>query len=177
MQKQKGSGKKGSYYDEAQKVLEESQRMYNKQQEREGKKRKREYQEQDDAKKAANKMWADFVTKTDESIRKQRKERLEPKDPKARKAVEDVKKKYGDNHWWESDDPEVIVGFQLQEPFLMVSLDELRLAAVAVLGREITPFEVQMGADQFDPKLREIIEKANKAALPQPKNIKGSRTK
>lgn len=49
----------------------------------------------------------------------------------------EVGEKYGDNRWWESDDPLVVIGNQIREPFFMMSFSEYQSALETLLGRSV----------------------------------------
>ena len=55
--------------------------------------------------------------------------------------VAETKQKYGDNHWWESEDPAVLFWGQINEPILIISFGEFQEATEKALKRPVFTHE------------------------------------
>ncbi len=74
--------------------------------------------------------------------------------------LERAKARYGDNHWWESNDPRIKAYYQVHEPTLILpNLGDFRKCLEVLLGREVYPQEF-LGQQRLiklvDEKCKEI---------------------
>ena len=58
--------------------------------------------------------------------------------------IMDTMKKYGDNRWWESNDPVVLAYHQLHEEIMMIELDKLYEGATKICGRDVYSHDLWM---------------------------------
>lgn len=63
---------------------------------------------------------------------------------KNKKSLVETMKKYGENHWWESDDQLTIGMYQLFEPVLMVPFDKFHAGLEKLLDRPVFTHELRI---------------------------------
>lgn len=65
--------------------------------------------------------------------------------------------KYGDNRWWESDDPEHVAKYQLFEPILMTSFSLFHEGVEKMLDRPVFTHEFGMNLKELKEEMRIAI--------------------
>jgi len=67
----------------------------------------------------------------------------------ARAHLLEVLAKYGDNHWWESNNKYAIGYYQLNEPYLVVPFDKFHEGLEAIVGRPVYTHELALNVDEL----------------------------
>lgn len=75
--------------------------------------------------------------------------------------VEETKSKYGDNRWWDSDDPNVLFLGQINEPILLVDFVKFHKATEKALGRPVFTHE-------FAASVHELLIEEFEGKIPKP---------
>jgi hypothetical protein len=95
---------------------------------------------------------------------------------KASRRVHEVKKKYGDNRWWESEDPVHLATWQLFEPILMCDFSKFHEGVEKLLDRPVYTHEFVANHDELLQQAtiaihrREI--KSDFTTIPQSQRVK-----
>ncbi|MBU0894727.1 MAG: hypothetical protein KKF48_00490 [Nanoarchaeota archaeon] len=95
------------------------------------------------------------------------KEHYKGMSPKEAREVMKVMQKYGDNHWWESDDPMEIAKHQIFEDVLLTNFKTYHQGLATLIGRSIEVGE--LSSKKYTEKLRkeakDAIERGSKGGL------------
>ena len=78
-----------------------------------------------------------------------------------KKAMLKAMQKYGENHWWESDDPEEIAKFQLFEDVLLVDFSRFHKGVEQLLQRPVWTHEFGLNIEGLRKEALEIIAHSN----------------
>ena len=74
-----------------------------------------------------------------------------------RERVEQTMAKYGDNKWWESNDPIEIATYQLFEDVLLVDFSEFYKSVGTFLGRRIRYQDVAYNTEGLQKEVRDVL--------------------
>ena len=74
-----------------------------------------------------------------------------------KKAMLKAMQKYGENHWWESDDPEEIAKFQLFEDILLTDFSTFHEGVERLLQRPVWTHEFGVNIEGLRKEALEII--------------------
>lgn len=80
--------------------------------------------------------------------------------------------KYGDNYWWQSNDPAEIIRYQATEPVLLVNFKKLHESLETVLDRPVHTGEL-MHPNRWIWLMSEARDAVEKMALKKPQIISG----
>ena len=76
-----------------------------------------------------------------------------------KKNILNTMKKYGDNKWWNSNDPLYVARYQVFEDILMVPFDRYHEGIEKLLGRPVYTHEFGLNAEGLKQEVREAIKK------------------
>ena len=69
---------------------------------------------------------------------------------------------YGDNHWWESDDPTQVAMYQIFEDILMTDFSKFHEGLETIVGRPVYTHEMGMNVEGLRKEARLGIERLKK---------------
>lgn len=79
---------------------------------------------------------------------------LRDADEKGREDIALVAAKYGDNHWWESEDLRELAYYQIAEPVLMCEFSDFHKGIERLLGRPVWTHEFGVNMDGLREEAR-----------------------
>jgi hypothetical protein len=80
-------------------------------------------------------------------------------DEEQKKVLLEVKAKYGDNHWWESDNPMVVLRYQIEEPKQVVYVPDYVVMLGQFLERPVSHIEIAFDYDTIKKDVRLAIKR------------------
>jgi hypothetical protein len=86
-------------------------------------------------------------------------------DEKQKQRILKTMNKYGNNHWWRSDDSIIIAKHQVFEPVLMVPIDTFTESLEKLLGRPVYTFELADYDEDLKNEAEEAIELHEKGLM------------
>ncbi len=80
-------------------------------------------------------------------------------DDDQRRNLDEVSEKYGDNRWWESDDPMTVLRHQIEEPMQVVSVPDYVDMLGQFLERPVCHMEIAFDYDRIKSDVRMAIKR------------------
>ena len=85
--------------------------------------------------------------------------------------VKAAMKKYGDNRWWESQDPEVIARYQFFEGIIMSDFGTFHRGLEILVGRPVYVHELALNREGLTREVQEAIDRKDRKTGPLEENV------